>query len=103
MGSRSQGSHQKHRVGLNTIQPNLESCGNIKKDLTLSDREYVCDACGVVEDRDLNAASNLANLAVSSTVTACGEASAGSVSNDRAKLASVKQELNSELGLPHFA
>ena len=33
-------------------------CGNIKKDLKLSDRIYRCE-CGYVEDRDLNAALNL--------------------------------------------
>lgn len=36
-------------------------CGHIKKDLKLSDRTYVCPACGVKLDRDLNAAINLAN------------------------------------------
>ena len=35
------------------------SCGHIKKDLKLSDRIYVCDICGYIEDRDLNAALNL--------------------------------------------
>lgn len=34
-------------------------CGNIKKDLKLSDRTYVCNECGVVIDRDYNAAVNL--------------------------------------------
>jgi transposase len=34
------------------------NCGQIKSDLRLSDRTYVCD-CGYVEDRDLNAAMNL--------------------------------------------
>ena len=33
-------------------------CGNIKKDLKLSDRIFKCD-CGYIEDRDLNAALNL--------------------------------------------
>ena len=36
-------------------------CGNIKKDLTLSDRIYKCDICGFEIDRDLNAAINLRN------------------------------------------
>lgn len=36
-------------------------CGSIKEDLTLSDREYVCENCGQVIDRDLNAAINLKN------------------------------------------
>lgn len=35
------------------------SCGHIKKDLKLSERTYVCDVCGYIEDRDINAALNL--------------------------------------------
>lgn len=35
-------------------------CGTIKADLTLSERTYACVACGLVIDRDLNAAINLA-------------------------------------------
>ena len=35
-------------------------CGNIKKDLKLSERIYKCDNCGLVIDRDINAAINLA-------------------------------------------
>jgi putative transposase len=34
------------------------SCGALKEDLTLTDRVYIC-ACGLVIDRDLNAALNL--------------------------------------------
>lgn len=36
-------------------------CKNKKSDLRLSDRIYKCDKCGIVIDRDLNAAINLAN------------------------------------------
>ncbi len=35
-------------------------CGQVKPDLTLSDRIYTCGHCGLVLDRDLNAAANLA-------------------------------------------
>lgn len=51
------------------------SCGSIKKELSLSERTYSCEACGFEEDRDLNAAINLKNLyTVSSTeFKACGE------------------------------
>lgn len=35
-------------------------CGSVKADLTLADRVYECDGCGLVIDRDLNAAINLA-------------------------------------------
>lgn len=34
-------------------------CGSIKKDLKLSDRTYKCDECGLIIDRDFNAALNL--------------------------------------------
>ena len=34
-------------------------CGFIKKDLKLSDREYICLECGCVIDRDYNASINL--------------------------------------------
>ena len=36
-------------------------CKNKKIDLRLSDRIYRCDKCGLIIDRDLNAAINLAN------------------------------------------
>jgi transposase, IS605 OrfB family, central region len=35
-------------------------CGQVKTDLTLSDRTYACGTCGLVIDRDVNAAVNLA-------------------------------------------
>lgn len=34
-------------------------CGNIKSQLKLSDRVYVCEECGCIIDRDLNASVNL--------------------------------------------
>ena len=52
-------------------------CGNVKDDLTLENRVYVCVVCGLVIDREINAAINLKNLAVSSTVTACRPGGAG--------------------------
>ena len=35
------------------------SCGWIKQDLTLSIREWTCESCGEVHDRDVNAAKNI--------------------------------------------
>lgn len=37
------------------------NCGNVKQNLTLSDRDYKCAVCGFHSDRDLNAALNLRN------------------------------------------
>lgn len=38
-------------------------CGAVKAKLALSEREYHCEVCGLVMDRDRNAAANLAALA----------------------------------------
>ena len=40
-------------------------CGNKKKYMSLSERLYVCDKCGYSMDRDLNAAYNLRDYALS--------------------------------------
>ena len=37
-------------------------CGHKKDHIELSDRTYVCESCGAVIDRDLNAATNLMKL-----------------------------------------
>jgi putative transposase len=40
------------------------SCGNVKKELKLSDRTYKCDVCGHEQDRDLNASLNINRIGV---------------------------------------
>lgn len=49
-------------------------CGYVLDGLALSQRTFQCPRCGCARDRDLNAALNLRNVAVSSTDTqnACG-------------------------------
>jgi putative transposase len=42
-------------------------CGVVKAKLLLSERTYACTACGLILDRDVNAARNLLHLAVSGT------------------------------------
>ena len=71
-------------------------CGHKLEILPLSMREWSCPACGAVHDRDVNEAINLKNLAVSSTVSACGEEGSGSGRKTRTKPASVKQESSSK-------
>jgi putative transposase len=70
------------------------ACGWLDADLTLSDRVYHCEPCGLVLDRDLNAAINLEKLAESSSDShnACGSVSAGTKRKPRVKLVAVKQE-----------
>jgi putative transposase len=65
-------------------------CGAAKAKLPLSERAYACTACGLVTDRDVNAARNLLQLAVSGTESqnACGP----QVSPGPAGLSGMKQE-----------
>ena len=66
------------------------ACGTVKTKLSLSERVYSCQACGLVIGRDVNAARNLLNLAASGaeSLNACGAA----VRPGPAGHASVKQE-----------
>ena len=69
-------------------------CGWVDDDLTLADRVFHCERCGLILDRDLNAASNLAKLADSSSESqnACGEENAGLGLLAQVQLSSVTQE-----------
>lgn len=54
-----------HVVFANRFFPSSKkcsSCGNVKKELKLSERVYTCDVCGLKIDRDLNAARNLEQI-----------------------------------------
>jgi putative transposase len=50
------------------------ACGAVKAKLSLSERTYRCEHCGLVLDRDVNAARNLLHLAASGAESrnACG-------------------------------
>lgn len=71
-------------------------CGYVMPTLPLSVREWTCPACGVVHDRDHNAAKNLAKMAGSSPVSACGEDGSGLGRKTKVKPASAKQESSVE-------
>jgi len=78
------------------------ACGALKAVLPLDVRMFRCQMCGLVIDRDLNAARNLARLAEgragpvaassAETQNACGEGGAGQAGNDLVQLPSWKQE-----------
>lgn len=58
------------------------NCGTVKAKLSLNERTYVCDACGLRIDRDLNAAINI-NVAGSAPETL--NARGGDIRHDRRK------------------
>jgi putative transposase len=74
------------------------ACGWVKAKLTLAERTFTCEACGLRIDRDLNAARNLANLVQHvaqsgwETVNACG----ADRKTQSAGLVATKQEAGTE-------
>jgi putative transposase len=74
-------------------------CGHKLESLALGTRHWTCPGCAVEHDRDVNAAINLKNMAVSSTATACGGAGAGPACKRRVKPAPMKQESSSKAAL----
>jgi len=73
------------------------SCGYRLETLGLDVRHWTCPGCGASNDRDVNAAINLRNVAVSSTASACGGEGSGPVRERRVKPAPAKQESNGKV------
>jgi putative transposase len=71
------------------------ACGTVKATLSLAERTFRCGHCGLVTDRDVNAARNLLHLAVSGTERQ--NACEGTVRPRAARRVPVKQEP----GTPH--
>ena len=69
------------------------SCGNKKSNLTLAERVYTCNNCGMEMDRDLNAAKNLEQFytASSAEIYASGD---GNSSSESLVSPSSKEESN---------
>ena len=71
-------------------------CGWKLEELPLSVRSWTCPNCGAEQERDVNAAKNLKEYAVSSTVSACGEEGSDQGRKFLVKPASMKQEVSFE-------
>ena len=57
----------KNIIRIGRFDPSSKACsvcGNINKELTLNDREWACNGCGTVLNRDVNAAINIKNFAL---------------------------------------
>ncbi len=73
------------------------ACGHKIEKLPLSIRQWACPTCGTSHDRDVNAAMNLRNYAVSYTVFACGGEGSGLGRKSKTKPAPTKQEFDGKL------
>jgi putative transposase len=72
-------------------------CGYRLDELALDVRQWTCPGCGASHDRDVNAAINLRNMAVSSTASACGGEGADPARERRVKPVPAKQESNGKV------
>ncbi|WP_289688242.1 RNA-guided endonuclease InsQ/TnpB family protein, partial [Dubosiella newyorkensis] len=76
-------------------------CGHVKTKLALSERTYICEACGMVMDRDLNAAINiLAAGSASEAENGRGESARPALPADLCE-ASTRQSLELSLATGH--
>jgi putative transposase len=79
------------------------ACGQVTAELSLSQRAFQCDRCGLLLDRDDNAARNLAGLGLAvagsspETINVCGAGSAGRLSDEPVELPAVKQKRDPSL------
>lgn len=76
------------------------ACGTIRAKLPLNVRMWTCD-CGIVHDRDVNAAKNV--LAAGLAVTACGDGVRPQREPSRTRRSSMKQETQrATAGIPRL-
>ncbi|MGW1622818.1 RNA-guided endonuclease InsQ/TnpB family protein [Streptomyces sp. NPDC002172] len=66
------------------------ACGTVREQLPLNVREWTCDHCGTVHDRDTNAAHNI--LAAGLAASACGDGVRPQRESSRTGRSSAKQE-----------
>ena len=78
--------------------PSTQLCSTcqVKTKLNMNIRKWVCQYCATPHDRDHNAAMNLKQYAVSSTVSACGEIPTTVLKKFSQQVSSMKQELNTQ-------
>lgn len=65
------GWYGKNLITIGRFEPSSKmcsECGEIYKELKLSERSWKCESCGEVHDRDFNAAKNIRNIGLKTKV-----------------------------------
>ena len=60
--------YTKNVIRIGRFEPSSKTCsccGYVKSDLEIKDREWKCPNCGTIHDRDINAAVNIKQFALS--------------------------------------
>jgi len=78
--------HGKHYDEIDRFEPTSKKCskcGWLNHDLTLNDRIFKCEQCGLEIDRDLNAAINIKNVGLEKILWGTQEFTLGEIGNYR--------------------
>jgi putative transposase len=70
----------KNLVQIGRFEPSSKTCsvcGNIKQNLELKDREWVCSSCNTKHDRDINAAVNIKKFGIVKAIPSGWESPVG--------------------------
>lgn len=92
--------NDKQVVRINRFFPSSKMCSNcgwINNSLKLSDREWVCECCGCVHDRDVNASKNILKEGLRNLSTGTVDYTDGDDVRLRNELLSVKSEAHPSL------
>ena len=92
--------NNKQVIKINRYYPSSKtchSCGYVKEDLRLKDREWICPACGEIHDRDTNAAMNILTEGLKNTLAGTVNYTDGAEVRPTKGLSAMKSEAHKSL------
>ena len=92
--------NDKQVIKINRFYPSSKtchSCGYVKEDLSLKDREWICPVCGEIHDRDTNAAMNILSEGLKNISSGTGDYTDGVDIRPFQRQSAMKSEANKSL------
>ena len=93
--------YSKNILKIGRFEPSSKlhaNCGHLNKNLTLSDREWVCPKCGELVSRDVNAAINIKSFALRNILSGTDRKNQGELSTMVEVLTLEAQPIGSAVG-----